>query len=175
MKKLIVYSLVLSLAIISCSKSKSVPDPSASLTFGSLTFGTIIKFIPFKSQDTILPNQLDTIKFMGVEISENHLDSTYFLETRKPSFILDISTSMDKEHFISGSNCYLGGWGGGKGIGGIDCSLDGEIDFPIRISQNPIPNNDTLEFTGEKDHILISYLSKYSKLLVVDSLIINKK
>ena len=176
MKKLILYVLVLLISIISCSKTKSVPDPSVKLTFGSITFGTYIKFIAFKSQDSIATSQLDTIKFMGIEISEMHLDSSYFLGTqRKPTFNFNINTSMDNEHYLSGANCYLGGFGGGKGVGGSDCSIDGEIDFPIRFSKNPTPNNDTLEFTGGNDHIVISYLSKYSKLLVKDSLLVYKK
>ena len=76
---MILYFLILSLLLVSCSKTKSVPDPSAELTFGTLTFDTYIKFIAFKSQDTIESSQLDTIKFMGIKISEMHLDSSYFL------------------------------------------------------------------------------------------------
>ena len=173
---MILYFLILSLLLISCSKTKSVPDPSAELTFGTLTFDTYIKFIAFKSQDTIESSQLDTIKFMGIKISEMHLDSSYFLGTqRKPTFNVNINTSMDNESYLSGSNCILGGWGGGLGVGGTDCSIGGEIEFPVRISKNPTHNNDTLEFNEGNDYIVISYLSKYSKLLVKDSLVIYKR
>jgi hypothetical protein len=176
MNKLILYFLFLLIVLISCSKTKSVPDPSVELTFGTLTSGTYITFIPFKNQDTIELSQLDTIKYIGIKISEMHLDSSYFVNTqRKPIFNVDINSSRDIEHYLSGSNCILGGWGGSKNSGNIDCSIDGEIEFPVRISKNPTPKNDTLEFNEGNDYIVISYLSVYSKLQVKDSLIVYKR
>jgi len=172
-KKLIPYYLFLSLVLLSCSKTKPVPDPSVELTFGTLTSGTYTTFIPFKNQDTIEFSQLDTIKYFSIKISEMHLDSSYFVNTqRKPIFNVDINTSKDNEHFLSGSNCFLGGYGGG---GNIDFSIVGEIYFPVGISKNPTPKNDTLEFNEGNEYIVISYLSVYSKLLVKDSLIVYKR
>ena len=173
MKKRFLYFLYLLIVLLSCSKTKPVPDPSVELTFGTLSSGTYTSFVPFKNQDTIELSQLDTIKYFNIKISEMHLDSSYFVGTpRKPIFNVDISSSTDIEHFLSGSNCFLGGYGGG---GNTDYTIEGEIYFPFRISKNPIPNNNILELKSENGYLVISYLSVYSKLLVRDSLFVYKR
>jgi hypothetical protein len=172
-KKIIPYYLFLSLVLLSCSKTKPVPDPSVELTFGTLSSGTYTTFVPFKNQDTIELSQLDTIKYFYIKISEMHLDSSYFVGTqRKPIFNVDISSNTDNEHFLSGSNCFLGGYGGS---GNTDCTIEGEIYFPFRISKNPIHDNNILELNSENGYLVISYLSVYSKLLVGDSLFVYKR
>ena len=161
--------------MFSCSKTKIVPDPTVNLIIGTRTTGYMVGFIPFKSQDTIELDQLDTINFMRIKILEMHLDSSYFLGTeRKPIFSVEIHTSKDKQYYLAGSNCWLCGWGGGTNVGNTDCSIEGEIEFPVKISKNVTPDNDTLEFNDENDYIVISYISKYTKMMAHDSLIIFK-
>jgi hypothetical protein len=154
MKTIKVQLLVISLALISCSKTHNIPDPSVELIIGTTTKGNVASFVPFRSHDTILYSELDTINLMIIKISEIHIDTSFFFGSeRKPIFAVDISTSKDKQNYISGSNCFLGGYGGSSNVNNTDCDLFGQIEFPVKISKNPVPNNDTLEFNDGNDYI----------------------
>ena len=175
MKTPSVQILIIVFVLLSCSKTENVPNPSVNMIIGTRTTGIMVSFVPFKSQDTIEYSQLDTIDLMRIKITEMHLDSSYFVGTeRKPVFSVDINTSSDREHYLSGSNCWLCGWGGGTNAKNIDCTIMGELEFPIKISKKATPNNDTIEFNDENDYILITYKSVYTKMMARDSLLIYK-
>jgi hypothetical protein len=170
MKKLVLFFSVLALAFISCSKTKEVPSPLVEFNLGTLTNGYLIKFVPFENQHSIEYSQLDTIKYFCIIITEVHVDSSYFLGTqRRPVFAVNITTNGDKEDFLTGHNCRLGGWGGGGSIGSHDCSISGQIELPIKISNHIVPYNDTIEIMDGNDNIRVSYVSMYSKLSKQDS------
>jgi len=62
MKIITIQLLILSVMLIGCSKTESIPDPYVELTIGTRTTGYMVGFVPFKSQDTIEYSQLDTIE-----------------------------------------------------------------------------------------------------------------
>jgi hypothetical protein len=163
------------LALISCSKTKEVPDPSVEFNLGTLTKGNVIKFVPFENQDRIEHSQLDTLNYFCIVITEVHVDSTYFLGTyRRPVFVLEIATKTDKEDFTTDHNCRLGGWGGGGSVASHDCTISGQIELPIKMTDHIVPYNDTIEINDGNDNIRVSYVSLYSKLSKLDTVQIIK-
>jgi|WetSurMetagenome_2_1015567.scaffolds.fasta_scaffold02134_10 hypothetical protein len=175
MKKHLLFFSVLALALISCTKSKEVPSPSVQFNLGTLTKGYLIKFVPFENQKAIEYNQLDTLNYFCIVITEVHVDSTYFLGTqRKPVFEVDIATNGDRENFLTWHNCRMGGWGGGGSVGSHDCEISGQIELPIKISSHIVPYNDTIEIANGNDNIRVSYVSSYTKLSKQDSLRVIK-
>jgi hypothetical protein len=175
MKKHLLFFSVLALALISCTKSKEVPSPSVEFNLGTLTKGYLIKFVPFENQKAIEYSQLDTLNYFCIVITEVHVDSTYFLGTpRRPVFAVDIATNGDRETYLTGHNCILGGWGGGGSVASHDCEISGQIELPIKISDHIVPYNDTIEIANGNDKIGVSYVSLYSKLSKWDSVQIIK-
>jgi hypothetical protein len=178
MKKSI-FLLIMVLAL-SCTKSNVTEPPYAKIIFGTETIKQIGKtvgegFAPFQNQDTINLSELNSIDVIDITVIERNVDSSYFVgTTRKPSFNFSVTTSFDKEYFISGQNCFLASYGGGGDNINKITVLQGEIQFPIKISGLPQKNNDTLEFRNDNDYLIVSYLSLYTKVFVKDSILVLK-
>jgi hypothetical protein len=175
MKNLIFLFSIMAFCLLSCSKTKEVPSPSAEFILGTLTKGYSIGFVPFNDQNRLEISQLDTINTFCIKIYENNLDSSYFAGTKRiPVFAVNLVTTIDKENFLTGHNCRLGGWWGGGIIGSNECIIGGQIELKFKVSNHVVPFNDTLEVIDANDKIKITYASMYSKLSKIDSAIIVK-
>ncbi len=151
-----------------------IDQPYIQFTLGSATEGYTDQLVPFKNQYKIESGELDTINKIRIRIVEYNLDIVNgFPPDSGLFFKVDINTSKDKQDCLTGYNCGLIGFAysvQSSKVSQVSCVFE----FPIKISDNAIPDNDTLEFNDGDDYIVISYTSIYSRLSARDSVLIKK-
>jgi hypothetical protein len=75
-------------------------------------------------------------------------------------FLFNISTTKDKEIFVTGKNGWVSGIGGGSNLNN-NCSIAVWYTFPIKLTSHFTTNNDTLEI-NPLDTVKINYRSLYT-------------
>jgi len=175
MRNFSILFLILSIFLISCSKKNQSPEQSyIKFILGTTSKGTNEHLVPFKNQHIIEFGELDTIDNLRIMIREDNLDIVKeFPPDSGLYFKIDINTNKDKQYCLTEYNCGLIGVGYNSQFSKV-FAITCDFEFPIKISNSAISNNDTLELNDSDNFIVISYTSIYSKFSAKDSVLIKK-
>ena len=182
MKRALLFS-VAPLSFLSCAKEPSNPvNPPSQLVGTTFVFGQekatslnhAIHFQPLPYQDTTNLQYLDLseISDFGIRVTEEGavFDPATFDRSK---IVFHLLTKHDQEGFEGDVNCRFLGYGGSTDQKGAYLFFG--VLVPVVVRPTIVSHDDTLQFTGtEDDFVIARYVSPYSGLTVMDTVIITK-
>lgn len=166
---ILLFALILFGACKRHTNKPADPAPQLQVTFGCMN---VLFFERFWNQDSIRQDSMAMLHYLGIELEEKDLSkSVYDIDNNNLALAFDIFTNGDKEHYVTRQNVNF--------IIGLKSGSNDRANFsasgfiPMKVSINPKPYNDTLEFSSLGDCVKIDYASQYANVRTRDSLFVK--
>ncbi|MFY0643532.1 MAG: hypothetical protein JXR19_03630 [Bacteroidia bacterium] len=136
------------------------PKPKLELHLGVFDNGTFS--VKAFSTENVKYDSITGFERLGVQIAESNLPLDDDLEFGDLKFNFKVSTTLDVEDFVGGTNA--GHSSTGLSSFGDIMYIDAEFYFPIKIGAPPVHGNDTIEIRTGSDMMSVEYSSQHSSL-----------